>query len=79
MVPIWVVFMFSYGILIETRVFGELIPLVVCSTTLICEEMLVARVQRWGVMDMRTARARLRARVARIRSREQREADEAAA
>jgi hypothetical protein len=79
MVPIWAVFMFSYGILIETRVFGELIPLVVCSTTLICEEMLVARVQRWGLIDIRTARARLRARVARIRSREQREADEAAA
>jgi hypothetical protein len=30
---------FVYGILIETRVFGELIPLIVCSTVLVCEEM----------------------------------------
>lgn len=42
-VPLWVVFMFSYGILVETRVFGELIPLVVCCTALIVEEMLIAR------------------------------------
>ncbi len=44
-VPTWLVFMFSFGILIETRVFGELIPLVVCSTCLIAEEMIVARLQ----------------------------------
>ncbi len=31
-VPIWCVFMFVYGILIETRVFGELIPFVVCAS-----------------------------------------------
>ncbi len=43
--PIWLVFMFSYGILIETRVFGELIPLVVCSSTLIFEELLLARMK----------------------------------
>lgn len=48
MVPIWVVFMFSYGILVETRVFGELIPLVCCATALIFEELLVARLVRWG-------------------------------
>ena len=30
--------MFSFGILIETRVFGELIPFVVCATTLITED-----------------------------------------
>ena len=46
MVPIWIVFMFSFGILIETRVFGELIPFVVCATTLIVEEMLVMRMRR---------------------------------
>lgn len=42
--PLWLAFMFSYGILIETRVFGELIPLVVCCSTLIFEELLLARV-----------------------------------
>jgi len=45
-VPVWCVFMFVYGILIETRVFGELIPLVVCATVLIVEEMLVARMTK---------------------------------
>ena len=43
--PLWLAFMFSYGILIETRVFGELIPLVVCCSTLIFEELLLARIQ----------------------------------
>ncbi len=42
--PIWLAFMFLFGILIETRVFGELIPFVVCSTTLILEQLLIARV-----------------------------------
>lgn len=43
LLPLWVVFMFSYGILVETRVFGELIPLVVCCAALIVEELLAAR------------------------------------
>jgi hypothetical protein len=42
--PIWFVFMFTFGILIETRVFGELIPFLVCATALILEEMLQARI-----------------------------------
>jgi hypothetical protein len=46
LVPVWSVFMFIYGILIETRVFGELIPFVVCATALIAEEMLLARLVR---------------------------------
>lgn len=46
--PLWLVFMFSYGILIETRVFGELIPLVVCSSALIFEELLLARLRGRG-------------------------------
>lgn len=45
LVPIWVVFMFSYGILIETRVFGELIPLIVCASALIVEDLLLARLR----------------------------------
>lgn len=58
LLPIWLVFMFSYGILIETRVFGELIPLAVCSSTLILEKLLLARVhdlgqQRFAVHEAR--------------------------
>jgi hypothetical protein len=41
--PVWSVFMFVYGILIETRIFGELIPLVTCATMLIVERILIAR------------------------------------
>lgn len=48
LVPVWLGFMFVYGILIETRVFGELIPFVVCATALIAEEMLLARMSRPG-------------------------------
>ena len=43
LIPVWVAFMFVYGILVETRIFGELIPLIVCSTAVICEELLLAR------------------------------------
>lgn len=42
----WFGFMFVYGILIETRVFGELIPYVACSSILILEESLVAHMRR---------------------------------
>lgn len=45
LVPVWLAFMFVYGILIETRVFGELIPLIVCATAVICEEMLLIRMR----------------------------------
>ncbi len=48
LVPVWLGFMFVYGILIETRVFGELIPFVVCATALIVEEGLLARMVRPG-------------------------------
>jgi hypothetical protein len=44
-VPVWFVFMFVYGILIETRVFGELIPFLACASALIAEEMVVKRLQ----------------------------------
>jgi hypothetical protein len=46
LLPIWFGFMFVYGILIETRVFGELIPLIVCSTMLIVEDGLLARMTK---------------------------------
>lgn len=44
LLPVWFAFMFAYGILIETRVFGELIPLLVASTTLILEQLLLRRI-----------------------------------
>jgi hypothetical protein len=43
LLPVWMAFMFVYGILIETRVFGELIPFVVCATSLIVEQILLTR------------------------------------
>ncbi len=43
--PIWGCFMFFYGILIETRIFGELIPFIVPSAALIAEDLLFARTQ----------------------------------
>lgn len=46
LLPIWFVFMFSFGILIETRVFGELIPFVVVASTLIAEELILARLHK---------------------------------
>ncbi|GGA60755.1 hypothetical protein GCM10011507_10360 [Edaphobacter acidisoli] len=45
-VPVWGVFMFVFGILVETRVFGELIPYVVCTSSLILEDLVIAKVQR---------------------------------
>src|SRR6202008_2927993 len=41
--PIWFGFMFVYGILIETRIFGELIPYVACTAALIAEESIASR------------------------------------
>jgi hypothetical protein len=56
LVPIWIVFMFSYGILIETRVFGELIPYMACVSTLIGEELLVSRMKEIsGIRRLRLA------------------------
>ena len=52
-IPVWFVFMFSFGILIETRVYGELIPLVVCSTMLIVEDYLVEEFG-WSPKESRT-------------------------
>ena len=52
LVPCWVAFMFSFGILIETRVFGELIPYVVCTSTLIAEQMLLAKVEEQRISEV---------------------------
>jgi hypothetical protein len=42
-IPAWFVFMFYYGIFIETRVFGELIPYFACTVALVCEAALLRR------------------------------------
>jgi hypothetical protein len=63
LIPFWVVFMFSYGILIETRVFGELIPLVVCTTAIILEEVLLARMQALAPAAVKRRTHRHRARL----------------
>ena len=43
--PVWFAFMFVYGILIETRIFGELIPYMACAAALITEESIALRLQ----------------------------------
>ncbi len=43
--PVWFAFMFVYGILIETRIFGELIPYIACTTALIAEESIAQSVK----------------------------------
>ncbi len=39
--PLWVAVMLYYGILVETRLFGELIPLFACAAALVCERRLL--------------------------------------
>ena len=57
-VPIWCFFMFVYGILIETRVFGELIPFVVCAAALIFEQMVAVRMTKVVSLEERPAAVR---------------------
>jgi hypothetical protein len=39
--PVWILFMMRYGILIESRIFGELIPYMACMAALIAEEYIL--------------------------------------
>ena len=41
--PAWIAFMLYYGLFIEIRIFGELIPYFACASALIFEETLIAR------------------------------------
>jgi hypothetical protein len=43
--PAWFVFMMCYGLLIEIRIFGELIPYIACVSLLIAEEKILIRLQ----------------------------------
>ena len=42
-VPLWVLCMLHYGLFVETRIFGELIPIVACCVALITEQLLLDR------------------------------------
>lgn len=41
--PVWLGFMCFFGLLIEPRIFGELIPLVACASALIAEQTILRR------------------------------------
>ena len=45
MIPCWYAVMAVWGILVETRVFGELLPVIACAATMIAEESLAGAVQ----------------------------------
>lgn len=45
-IPLWYTLMTAWGILVETRVFGELLPFIACAGTLIAEESLEAAMAR---------------------------------
>jgi hypothetical protein len=45
LLPAWLLFMLFYGLILEPRVFGELIPLVACAAALIAEESILRRVK----------------------------------
>ena len=42
-VPLWVLCMLHYGLFVETRILGELIPIVACCVALITEQVLLDR------------------------------------
>jgi hypothetical protein len=46
MIPCWYAVMAVWGILVETRVFGELLPVITCAGVLIAEETLAAAMLR---------------------------------
>jgi hypothetical protein len=44
--PVWFSFMLMWGILVETRIFGELIPFTACISVIMAEEVVVLRLGR---------------------------------
>ena len=50
-IPVWYALMAVWGILVETRVFGELLPFIACSGTLITEEAVVAAMRSRDLRD----------------------------
>jgi hypothetical protein len=45
-IPVWIGFMFTWGILVETRVFGELLPLIAPLAAVIAEDALYEKFER---------------------------------
>jgi hypothetical protein len=56
MLPVWAGFMYVWGIIMETRIFGELIPYTACVSAILAEEAIAARLQNGaGVTQEYTA------------------------
>jgi hypothetical protein len=51
MIPCWYAVMAVWAILVETRVFGELLPMLACAATVIAEESLAAAMQKRALDD----------------------------
>lgn len=49
--PLWFAFMLWFGLLIEPRIFGELIPVVACLVMLVAEELLLNKLESQRTAD----------------------------
>jgi hypothetical protein len=49
-IAVWFVFMMIFGVIIEIRIFGELIPYLACCTALIAEQVLLRRFESSSAM-----------------------------
>ena len=48
-IPAWYALMSIWGLLVETRIFGELLPFIACTGALVAEEALTAATQRTNI------------------------------
>jgi hypothetical protein len=60
MIPCWTAVMAVWGILVETRVYGELLPVIACTATVIAEESLAAALQKRELGERSEAGDRVR-------------------
>jgi len=49
-IPVWYALMTIWGLLVETRIFGELLPFITCAAILIAEEALTTAVERNSII-----------------------------
>jgi hypothetical protein len=66
-IPVWYAFMMVWGVILETRIFGELLPFVTAYTAVMAEEWLAARMLRLAApaaMQEMEERSTLRDRIA---------------
>ncbi len=59
-IPAWIALMFFYGILVETRIFGELICYLACLTALIAEQAILSALRDAGMVASRQFHLRRR-------------------